>query len=118
MLDKSINGALLALRKQIIRGKQDGLEHVEALLTMRGVHMRAVLPAKRACAAGRGHSRAWILDALRDGPKRRRDIVRHVASQRDDIPHEIAYRRVDQCLWKMRKTGLVRREDGVWKLVP
>ena len=70
MLDKSVDGALLALRKNIIRSKLDRLEHVEALLAMRGVDMSRVLPAKKSCVAGRGHSRAWILDALRDGPKR------------------------------------------------
>jgi len=54
MQDKSINGALLALRKQIIRGDLDGLAHVEALLVLRGADLPAVLPAKRQDAAAAG----------------------------------------------------------------
>ena len=54
MSERSINSALLALRKQLIRGDGLGLEHVEALLVMRGVALPCVLPAKRPDA---GH--AW-----------------------------------------------------------
>ena len=79
MQDKSINGALLALRKQIIRGDLDGLAHVEALLAMRGVPMPAVLPAKRRDVARKGHMAAMILEALRHGPKPLRKIAAHVA---------------------------------------
>ncbi len=122
MQDKSINGALLALRKQIIRRDLDGLAHVEALLVMRGVDMPRVMPARRACAAGQGQSRAMVLDALRDGPKLRKDIVRHVASRRPEIPPDVAYARVDRVLWKMRKVGLIDRGFGpdgcLWKLAP
>ncbi|SPH19743.1 hypothetical protein ASD8599_00478 [Ascidiaceihabitans donghaensis] len=122
MLDKSIDNALLALRKQITRGDGDGLGHVEALLVLRGVHMPTVLPARRSCAAGRGHTRAMVMNALRDGPKLRRDIVRHVSAQRPEIPPEVAYRRVDQCLWKMKKAGIVVQDFGpdgcLWRLAP
>jgi len=69
MQDKSVNSALLALRKQIIRGDLDGLAHVEALLAMRGVAMPAVLPAKRPDVVRRGHMAVMIPNALRDGPK-------------------------------------------------
>lgn len=120
MQDRTINNALLALRKQIIRGKRDGLDHVEALLSIRGVAMPVVLPARRSCAAGRGQSRALIYDALRNGPKLRRDIVRYVANHRPEIPADVAYRRVDQCLWKMKKAGLVvqdfRLGGCLWRL--
>ena len=50
MLDKSMDGARLALRKGIIRGDGAGLEHVEALLALRRVTLPRVLPAKRADA--------------------------------------------------------------------
>ena len=116
MQDKSIDGALLALRKQIIWGKLDGLGHVEALLRMRGVDMPAVLPAKNANVAYRGHVRALICEALRDGPKTRAEIVRYVASERPTLPPETVYRRTDQVLWKMGKAGLVVREGRVWGL--
>jgi hypothetical protein len=114
MLDKSIDGALLALRKQIIRDKLDGLEHVEALLIMRDVDLPVVRPARRTCAAGKGQMRFMVITALRDGPMTRRDIVRHVAAQRPEIPADVAYRRVDRVLWKMGKAGLVVRDGRVW----
>lgn len=116
MLDKSIDGALLALRKRIIRGKLDGLEHVEALLGMRGVDMPRVLPAKNVNVAYRGHARMLISEALRDGPKPRAQIVAHIVEKRPDLPREAAYARTDRLLWKMKKTGLVCREDGMWRL--
>lgn len=37
MLDKTIDSALLNLRRDLIRGGDEGLAHVEALLRLRGV---------------------------------------------------------------------------------
>ena len=37
MLDKTIDSALLKLRRQIIRGGLDGLDHFNALLVQRGI---------------------------------------------------------------------------------
>jgi hypothetical protein len=58
--------------------------------------------------------RFMVITALRDGPMTRRDIVRHVAAQRPEIPADVAYRRVDRVLWKMGKAGLVVRDGRVW----
>ncbi len=74
MQDKSIDGALLALRKQIIRDDAQRLMYVEAVLALRGVHTPAVLPAKRKDVAGKGMS-VIILEALNDGPLHMRSIV-------------------------------------------
>ena len=79
MLEKSIDGALLALRKQIIREGGDGLEHVEALLAMRDVPMPAVLPPKRSDVARKGLMRLLILDGMRKGCRTQREIAAHVA---------------------------------------
>lgn len=114
MQDKSIDGALLALRKQIIRENLDGLEHVEALLLLRGVDMPAVLPAKLPDAARRGHMRLMVLEALRDGPKPLKDIAAHVSAKRSEISYGAAYSRCGQCLAKMKKAGLVRRGGRFW----
>ena len=112
MQDKTINNALLALRKQIIRGKLDGLAHVEAFLVMRGVDMPAVLPAKRRDVARRGHMRRWVIEALKDGPQPFSAIVQHVASRRPEISLEAVRSRVGQCLWKMKKANLVAQDFG------
>ena len=115
MQDKTINSALLNLRKQIIRGNLDGLDHVEALLSLRAVPMPRVMPAKRPDAARRDHMRRLILDALRSGPKPYRDIVARVSEGRPEITYEAAYQRTGQVLWKMRKAGQVRRDGRVWR---
>ena len=117
MQDKTINNALLALRKQIIRGDLDGLAHVEALLMMRGVPMPAVLPAKRKDVARKGHMAAMILDALRNVPKPLREVAAHVASKRPEIDERAAYVRTTQALDRLKRRGLVRREGRLWATV-
>lgn len=122
MQDKSIDGALLALRKQIIRGNGQGLAHVEALLTMRGVPTPRVMPAKKADAAKRGQMRALVFDVLRDGPKPLQDIVAHVVAARPDLEPRAAYKRTKQVLAKMRlceRGGVLSEKRGqmyVWRL--
>lgn len=114
MQDKSIDGALLALRKQIIRGDQDGLEHVEALLRLRGVPMPRILPGKRSDVARRGHMRVWILGALRDGPKTLQEVTDWIAEKTPHVPRRRVYSRVSQALHKLKVSGLVRHEGRVW----
>jgi len=120
MQDNSINGALLALRKQIIRGNLDGLAHVESLLALRGVHMPTVLPAKRNDVARRGHMTAMIIDALRCGPRPLREIAAHVASKRPEISERAAYIRSTQALDKLKRRGLVVQDFGpdgcLWRI--
>lgn len=114
MLDKSIDGALLALRKQIIREGQEGLAEVETLLRLRGVPMPRVMQPKAANTARRYHMRLMVQDALKDGPRTRKQIVAHIAPMRPDVPPDRLYWRVDAALAKMRKAGQVRCEAGVW----
>ncbi|MGC9369007.1 MAG: hypothetical protein ACP5DX_05635 [Paracoccaceae bacterium] len=114
MQDKTIDNALLALRKQIIRSDGDGLEHVEALLRMRGVDMPRVLPAMPENSARRGQMAFWIMEALRDGPKPRREIAARICDRRPDAPPEALYWRVDAALSRLRKKGMVRRDGREW----
>jgi len=114
MQDKSIDGALLALRKQIIRGNGEGIAHVEALLVMRGVPMPAVLPAKKPDAARKGMMRIIILDGIRQGYRTQRELAAYVAGKRPDLDPRAAYLRTTQALQKMRLAGMVRQESGVW----
>jgi len=116
MQDKTIDNALLALRKQIIRGDGDGLEHVETLLQMRGVDMPRVLPAMPENSARRGQMAFWIMEALRDGPKPRREIAARIRELRPDVPQEALYWRVDAALSRLRRKGLVWRDGRVWQL--
>ncbi|QIE44798.1 hypothetical protein G5B38_04235 [Pseudohalocynthiibacter aestuariivivens] len=122
MQDKTINNALLELRKQMIRANENnmGVDFVEALLQMRCVHMPAVLPAKRKDAARRGHMSVMILDALSSGPKPLRAIAAHVALRRPEIDDRAAYTRTTQALDKLKRRGHVVQDFGpdgcLWKL--
>jgi hypothetical protein len=119
MQDRTIDGALLALRKQIIRGSLDGLDQVEALLTLRGVHMPRVLPAKRKDVSRRGHMTVMVTNALSDGPMRLREVVAYVSDRRPELEPDFAYGRTLRVLVKMKAKGLVQREGavgGVWRL--
>lgn len=114
MQDKTIDNALLALRKQIIRGDGKGLAYVESLLRMRGVDMPRVLPAKRQDVARKGHMSALVLDALRNGPKTTVEVAAYVAQGRPELSPEAVRKRTALCLTKLKKRGLVRREGRVW----
>jgi hypothetical protein len=116
MSERSTDCSLLALRKQLIRGDGVGLEHVEALLVMRGVALPCVLPAKRPDAARMGAMRRLLLGQLQTGPKTMRELVDHVATCRTELAPHAAYHRTGQALQKLRVAGLIRREarDGRW----
>src|SRR6056297_1226287 len=116
MQDKSINNALLALRKQIIREGQDGLAEVETLLRMRGVAMPAVLPQKKADAARQGIMRLIVYDGMREGHRTQAALAAYVAARRPELTRRAAYVRTTQVLQKMRKAGMVRWEAGVWRV--
>ena len=107
MQDKTINNALLALRKQIIRANGDGLAHVEAMLVMRGVHMPAVLPTKLPDVAGKGIVAYLIIQALRGGPKRMSEVAAYVDLKRPEFDFQAANIRTGQAKisWGSAKRG-------------
>ena len=116
MQDKSIHGALLALRKNIIRGKLDDLAHVEALLTLRGVHMPAVLPAKTEDAAKMGQMTRLVREAIRGGQMTTRALTDIVAAARPKISPEDAGKRTAQVLCNMKFAGALVRDGRMWGL--
>lgn len=107
---------MLALRKATIREGRVGLAHVEALLVMRGVHMPALLPAKKPDAARRGAMSLLVLEFLKGGPKPLPDIAAHVASKRPEIDERAAYIRTTQAMDRLKRRGMVRIDVGVWEV--
>jgi hypothetical protein len=117
MQDRSINSALVALRKQIIRGNGAGLDHIEALMALRGVELRPVLPPRSKDAARRGHMAAMVVSALREnGPQTARDVTEYVAKRRPEIAHADAHKRAAMALSNLKIKGLVRRYGRLWLL--
>ncbi len=122
MQDRTINAALLLLRARIIRGDGAGREHVEALLSLRGVPLPRVWPGPRSDAASKGTMQRMLLAALKDGPKTRGELVALVAAQRPGLEWVNLGDRTDKALVHLRLGGLAVREErmgrGVWRLAP
>ena len=107
MQDRTINNALLALRKA---GGTEG-KLAEVLLDMRGVAWGGWVqdgPMKR------GQAKRYVLDALRDGPMTAPDIGTLIRENRPDLSQRGATNRAYQALLRLEDKGLVRREGRVW----
>ena len=105
MKDATVIGVLHNLRCAILREGHDGLEHVDALLRLRGVDPdRLRMYAKHPKHHGRGKLRIAVIQALRDGPLRGSEIARRV--QGEGLDYARAYRLVYQCLNSMKDKGL------------
>ena len=77
--DETINTSLIYLRAKIIREGLDGLDHVEALLRLRGCEPEAVrVPPPRECWFKPGEVRRYVLEAHRDGVADRAVITQRV----------------------------------------
>lgn len=113
MLDKTITNALCQLRAQIIRGKLDGLEHVEALLLARGVDPAAQHVPQQ--IAQRRDTSRLAMAALRDGPKRSKEVALHVMAA-TGMPERQASAIMYQAVYNLHRRGLVVRDGRVWRL--
>ena len=115
MLDKTIDSALLNLRRDLIRSGGDGLEHVEALLGLRGVAMTETR-YRKPDHSPRGLMTQLVLGALRDGPKTQSQISVRVLEVRPELTPVEARIRCGQTLARLKGKGLVGREGRVWRL--
>lgn len=109
MQEETINRALLELRKRTIRERRPGLESVEALLKLRRVPMPSVGRGKPANSTGKHVIRRLALTALRDGPKRVREVAAYVDQALPNVAPDQAYMRTARCLSRMRVAGLAER---------
>ncbi len=116
MLDKTITSALLQLRAQIIRGRLDGLDHVEALLRARGVALPHVPKPHATTSLPRMAMMRLLVEALRDGPKGGPAIAAYVAAHQPAISYRQAQRRIHQGLARMVANGFAVRDGKAWRL--
>lgn len=112
---ETITRALAALRAELIRDGGPGLEHVEALLQLRGNNLAPVPRKAPPQRFKRGRLRLAIRIALRDGPITGPEIVARIAAAHGLDYGEI-YRSVYSQLGQMRRAGLVGHEGRVWRL--
>ena len=111
MQDRTIDNALLALRK---RGGAQG-KIAEALLDMRGVPLPNVYSTKQ---MRRGQASRYVVNALRDGPKTCPQIADLLGFDMPDLTRPELLQRVDNALRRVEAKVLVRREGRLWRLRP
>ena len=112
--ESSLISALHFLRCRIVREKQDGLEHVDALLLQLGVEPDDLpMPRKTDRYYKRGELQRGILDALRKGPLTGSEIADRIKGELDP---KKAYKRTYITLSRLKKAGILKHEDGLWKL--
>ena len=118
MLDKSINAALVEVRKQIVRGGLDGLAQVDDLLRLRGIDPDAlVVRRKYRPRRGRIYLRVIVLDVLRHGPMTGRQVADIALARVPEVPPESLRPLVYSALTKMGTAGVLVRDQGRWRLV-
>jgi len=108
----TITRTLLNLRAQIVRDGGPGLEHVEALLQMRG-HNLGPVPRKAHPQFRRGKLRVAIYAALRGGPLTGREIVEQVCAAHG-LAYGAMYRSVYAQLGELKKAGRLGHEGRLW----
>lgn len=113
MRDRTINSALLALR----RDGDEAQVLAERLLAMRGVnHLPRILAPRKFRAARRGVMPAIVQDAPGDGPKTLPEVTAWVHAARSELDHQAAYTRAALMLSRLKRRELVKREGRVWGL--
>lgn len=106
MQDRTINNALLALRRQIIRSEGDKLEHVEALLVQRSVRIpRAV----QISPMSRGECRRLVLSML---PCTASEAAMAIMQRVPSTSRRSAYHRAYMALRRLEDDGRVVRNIG------
>lgn len=110
--EATIRNALLYIRAECIRDGAPGIDHVDALLRLRGHDPDNFAFAKKAPKAfRRGDLQFAILTALRDGPRTGAAIAAQV---KGDLDQKAAYKRVYIALHRMKAKGMVKHEGRLW----
>ncbi|WP_371229383.1 hypothetical protein [Roseovarius sp. 2305UL8-3] len=114
--ETTIRNALLYMRAECLRDGVEGVDHVDALLRLRGHDPEAFgFADKRPKAFRKGELRQMVLDALRDGPQTGAEIACRVQARKQVLTYKQAYRRVYGCLEQLQRRGLVVHEGRVWQ---
>lgn len=109
MQDRTINNALLALRKE--GGPQGKL--AEVLLDMRGVDWSGWVQDR---PFRRGEMRHLLISELKAGPKLTAELGAVVLSARPEITKRSATHRAYQALHRLEDRGQVTRDGCLWRL--
>jgi predicted ABC-type transport system involved in lysophospholipase L1 biosynthesis ATPase subunit len=119
MQDKTINNALLRVRRDAYGRDAESFGHAEALLRLRGVDLAAHVIHRKSMTkrSGNRQMRLAILRSLRTGPKVMQEIARDVHADNPQLDFDAAYKRAGMALARCKADGLVMREGRLWGLV-
>ncbi len=120
MLPRTKINVLLQIRADIIRDGLEGLEHVNALLVLRGVdpasqHVRRKAPLDRfrQCEV-----RRFIKTTLGDGPMRRGELATILGKVQPHLSEHATKIRCNNALQRLQRDGFVARGKCLWWLTP
>lgn len=113
--EATITSALHSLWVRTIREGLLGLEHVDAMLTLRGDNLAPVLPARRYRFRRGGLCRA-VVRALQQGPLVLFEIVAAVYAGKAALAERPASNRVANVLARLKRDGAVAHEGQFWRL--
>lgn len=112
--EETLVAALHFMRCQIVREGAEGLEHIDALLRLRGVNPESLpVPQKFPKTFRRGQLTQAILRELRDGPLRGSELARRLQG---NLAYEDAYKKVYAALHRLKQAGLVINASSAWRL--
>jgi hypothetical protein len=112
MKPQTITNALRHLRAQCIRDGLPGLDHVEALLRLRGDNL-APVPPKIRRPLGRAGVARLVLRALRGGPKTRGQLASAFVAAHGIEPRQ-ANVMAHNATQRLRAKGLVEWDGRRW----
>ena len=114
--DERIERVLFFIKSEIVRDGLDGVEHVDALLQMRGIDPdKFKIPAKiPRIFKGRNGMRRAVLLALKQGPASTKEIASRICEANEGICVEETWRSVSVCLSGLKRRGTVTKTD-VWR---
>lgn len=114
--DETIINTLHYMRAVTIREGAEGLEHIDALLRLRGVDPESLpVPQKFPKTFKRGQLTQAILRELRDGPLRGSELARRLQG---NLAYDDAYKKVYAALHRLKAGSLVSNGKAGWSVAP
>ena len=108
----TIISVLHYLKQEAERVGFDTVQHIDAILASRGIDPEKLrTPRKTPQTFKKGELQRKVLEALRE-PKTGPEIVSAIDSP---LPYKETYRRVYIVLDRLKRRGLVRNEQRVWR---
>ena len=105
------------MRSECIRDNKDGLEHVDALLRLRGFDPATHKPKFKPIYFKRRELTRTVMGLLRDRPRTSREVSQIIAQTTGQDWRKARWY-VSPCLSRLKKRGFVVNEGGVWRLAP